>query len=212
MIKKNLLLRIFSSIFLSAILFFVIYSNIKIFNTFLILLILITFYEWKKLTKNFLITYFGYIFIAFSFLTVHLVKSYDLGYFLFLLLICVSTDIGGFLFGKIFGGPKLTSISPNKTISGLIGSFLLTLISSYLFLKFYFLPDTLSIYYLVNNYFFILFCSFVSQFGDLIVSYFKRKANVKDTGNIIPGHGGILDRIDGMIFVFPFFYIILLFF
>ena len=129
-------------------------------------------------------------------------------YFYLFLIICISTDIGGYIFGKIFKGKKLTKISPNKTFSGMFGSFILSVISSYFFLELTsIIPDLKfnSIYMLI----FVLLISLISQVGDIIISYFKRKSNIKNTGNIIPGHGGLLDRIDGMIFAFPFGYLFL---
>ena len=129
------------------------------------------------------------------------------GYFIVILLICISTDLGGYIFGKILKGPKLTSISPKKTISGVIGGYLLSII----ILSMYFH----SVFNSFNNVemtfeiiIFIFLISTISQLGDIIVSYFKRLSKIKDTGKIIPGHGGLLDRIDGMIFAFPFSYII----
>tara|TARA_B100000989_G_scaffold230928_1_gene177752 strand:- start:40 stop:435 length:396 start_codon:yes stop_codon:yes gene_type:complete len=113
------------------------------------------------------------------------------------IIICVNTDLGGYIFGKIFKGKKLTKISPNKTISGTIGSFICSLFAIPVFIT-----DlnhiNLNLLILIT-----LVISFVSQLGDLFVSYLKRLAKVKDTGNILPGHGGILDRIDGIIFAVP---------
>ena len=122
-----------------------------------------------------------------------------------------------FNLGKIFGGPKLTKISPNKTYAGVFGSFVCSLMIGILMLNNF--PITLKIltegeiyfdfnaktqiYYLLL----ILSISLISQIGDLIISYFKRLVKVKDTGKIIPGHGGLLDRIDGLIFVIPIYYI-----
>ena len=115
--------------------------------------------------------------------------------FIYLLLVCIMTDLGGYFFGKFFQGKKLTKISPNKTYSGLIGSYTLSnMIFIYFYLKFNFSYSFLILTFLV--------CS-ISQIGDLFISYFKRKAKVKDTGNLLPGHGGILDRIDGIIFALP---------
>ena len=118
---------------------------------------------------------------------------------LYLFFVCIFSDIGGLLFGKIFKGKKLTNISPNKTISGSVGSFILSLLLAPFF------------YFLLNDYFpnlyhliFIsIFVSFFCQLGDLFISFLKRKAKVKDTGNILPGHGGLLDRIDGMLIAIP---------
>tara|TARA_B100001248_G_scaffold152605_1_gene114724 strand:+ start:1115 stop:1510 length:396 start_codon:yes stop_codon:yes gene_type:complete len=113
------------------------------------------------------------------------------------IIICVNTDLGGYIFGKIFKGKKLTKISPNKTISGTIGSFICSLFAIPVFIT-----DlnhiNINLLILIT-----LIISFVSQLGDLFVSYLKRLAKVKDTGNILPGHGGILDRIDGIIFAVP---------
>ena len=115
--------------------------------------------------------------------------------FIYFLLVCVMTDLGGYIFGKFFQGKKLTSISPNKTYSGLIGSYILSnMVFIYFFLKFNFLYSFFILTFII--------CS-ISQIGDLFFSYLKRKAKVKDTGTLLPGHGGILDRIDGIIFALP---------
>ena len=122
------------------------------------------------------------------------------------LLICISSDIGGILFGKFFKGPKLTKISPNKTYSGVIGGFLLSLAAGLFFLNYTntdFLENDSTKILLA-----ILFISLISQIGDLIISYFKRLAKIKDTGKILPGHGGLLDRIDGIIFAVPVSYLL----
>ena len=132
--------------------------------------------------------------------------------FLFVLFICVLTDLGGYFFGKILKGPKLTKISPKKTISGFVGGFLLPLLTFYVLVKSEILIfDNKN---LTENFlsfiFFIITISFISQVGDIAVSYFKRLSGIKNSGNIIPGHGGILDRIDGMIFVFLISYFLYL--
>ena len=118
---------------------------------------------------------------------------------LYFFLICIFSDIGGFIFGKTFKGKKLTKISPNKTISGSIGSFILPLFLVPLFN--YLLPDRFdSIYTLIII---VLLVSFACQLGDLFISFLKRKAKVKDTGDLLPGHGGVLDRIDGILLAIP---------
>ena len=139
------------------------------------------------------ITYIFLIFTQLFFFITKDINNYLI--FLFLLSTCVSTDIGGYVFGKSFRGKKLTKISPNKTYSGLIGSYICSLT---VFLYFYFELD-FSIKFLIITF---LVCS-ISQLGDLSISYLKRKSKVKDTGKILPGHGGVLDRIDGMIFGIP---------
>tara|TARA_Y100000741_G_scaffold361342_1_gene345131 strand:- start:824 stop:1195 length:372 start_codon:yes stop_codon:yes gene_type:complete len=115
------------------------------------------------------------------------------------MLISVSTDVGGFVFGKLIGGKKLTSISPNKTYAGVVGSLLLSLTLGYV----YFITQNNLILFNVNLFVLIIIVSIVSQIGDLFISFLKRKAKIKDTGTLLPGHGGILDRIDGMIFALP---------
>ncbi len=117
----------------------------------------------------------------------------------FLITICIFSDTGGFVFGKVFKGKKLTNISPNKTISGSIGSFILSLSCIPIFI--YLLP--LKINHIYNLIILTILVSTFCQLGDLLISYFKRKAKVKDTGDLLPGHGGILDRIDGIIFAVP---------
>jgi len=118
---------------------------------------------------------------------------------LYLFSICICSDVGGLLFGKIFKGKKLTKISPNKTISGSIGSFLLSLCLVPIF--HFLLVDQFS--NLLNLIVLAILVSFFCQLGDLFISFLKRKAKVKDTGDILPGHGGLLDRIDGMILAIP---------
>ena len=119
-------------------------------------------------------------------------------YILYLFVVCICSDIGGMFFGKIFGGKKLTKISPKKTISGSLGSFILSLVIVPIF------------YYSFENFnnftliiILTILISFICQLGDLFISYMKRKAKVKDTGDLLPGHGGILDRVDGILFAVP---------
>jgi phosphatidate cytidylyltransferase len=203
--------RILSSIILIPIVTFLIIKGSILFISFLILLFLATSYEWFKICKkNDLLKFLGTTFLLFSFLTSFLIREESLNFFLFIIIICIFTDIGGYFFGKIFKGPKLGFISPNKTYAGVIGSFILSFISALIFIKFY---NIESIFYLNKLILFliILFISLTSQIGDLIISFFKRKAKLKDTGKIIPGHGGLLDRIDGLIFVMPVIYIFQLF-
>lgn len=115
---------------------------------------------------------------------------------LFLILtVCIATDIGGFIFGKIFKGKKLSIVSPNKTYSGMIGSFIFSLIFGFVIFNQIFSNEFLILY--------IILISILSQAGDLLISLFKRKANMKDTGAVLPGHGGLLDRIDGLLLALP---------
>ena len=199
---SNLVKRILSSIVLIPLAFYCIFYGSYMLIFFLLICFAITCYEWNIMTKNKPYKTYGFIFLIISFFTFYDLTNDIVGLF-FVLIICVSTDIGGYVFGKIFNGPKLTKISPNKTYAGAIGGYFLSLISL-----------TIINFYVDYPFFSIqLFITFVlistlSQIGDITVSYFKRKSNIKNTGKIIPGHGGLLDRIDGMIFAFPIYYLI----
>ena len=127
--------------------------------------------------------------------------------FLFVISICFFSDIGGYVIGRTIGGKKLTKISPNKTVSGSIGSFLFSILALILFYNF----DQYEYSFSISNILFCLLISLVCQLGDLFISYLKRKAKIKDTGFILPGHGGLLDRVDGIIFAVPFAYLLLKF-
>ena len=208
--EKELQKRILSSIILLPLSFFFIIKGSAFFILFLTILFVIASLEWFRMTKTIEYKIFGTLFLLFSFYTVYFFRDRDLLDFLLILIICITTDIGGYIFGKIFKGPKLIRISPNKTYAGMIGSFLLSIITSYLFAIKYdhtFLQNQ----NLFEDFYFIFLVfiiSTVSQMGDLTISYFKRLSKIKNTGNIFPGHGGLLDRIDGMIFAFPFIFVI----
>jgi phosphatidate cytidylyltransferase len=119
---------------------------------------------------------------------------------LWVIILCICSDVGGYAFGKIFKWKQLTKISPKKTFSGVFGSFVFSLLS--LILISIILPQTSTLNFFEVKYFFLaIILSIVAQVGDLIISYFKRKEKIKDTGTILPGHGGIFDRIDGLMFV-----------
>ena len=209
--NEELKKRILSSILLISIVTFIIFKGSVFFNIFLIICFFIILFEWYIISKKKTYCYIGIFFITFSFYTIYKIYNFNKDYqiFLFVLLICISTDIGGYVFGKLFKGRKLTSISPNKTYSGVIGSYIFSLIFLTIFFQlslFFFNKIDL----ILSTYIKIILISSVSQLGDILVSYFKRLSNVKDTGNIIPGHGGLLDRADGIIFAFPFSYLLLL--
>ena len=148
----------------------------------------------KKSFKN-----YGFFFLVFSFYTFY---ELELTIVLFLILICVLSVIDWYIFGKLFKGPKLTKISPNKTYAGMIGGYFLSLICLII------ISNYIDTQIPIQFFLLTLLISTVSQIGDIIVSYFKRLSKTKDTGRIIPGHGGLLDRIDGMIFAFPIVYLI----
>ena len=130
----------------------------------------------------------------------------DLNLFLLILLTCIATDVGGYIFGKLLKGPKLTKISPNKTYAGVLGGFIVSIISVKIYLNnlSFFTLAEINTEIELKIIFIVLSVSIISQIGDLTISFFKRKLKIKNTGKIIPGHGGLLDRIDGMIFAFPY--------
>ena len=203
--KDELTKRILSSIILLPITLFFFVKGSFLFVFFILICLCVITYEWHRMSKKKSYRIFGFIFLFLSFYTIYKLRidSNDYWFLLFVTLICISTDIGGYVFGKIFKGPKLIKFSPKKTYAGMIGGYLLSLISSFFFSIFHY-SDELSIKLFV----FVILISTVSQLGDISVSYFKRLSKIKNTGKIIPGHGGLLDRIDGMIFAFPFSYLI----
>ena len=211
MIKNEFIKRVFSSLILIPIVLFVIIEGSILFNFFIFICFIITAYEWLKMSKLNIQKILGLFFITISFYTIFKIRNdFNQDYFhiLFIAIICISTDIGGYIFGKLLKGPKLTKLSPNKTYAGVIGSFLFAIIITVLFFELTF--KIFNFIFEVETFIFVLTVSLVSQIGDIIISYFKRLSKIKDTGNIIPGHGGILDRIDGMIFAYPFSYLVFL--
>ena len=210
--NSNLKKRILTSIFLIFLLigmFF--YSYIMIVS--LIVIAIISWIEFyalisKILKKNIL----NHRLLRFFYKTVSLLYLSGLVYFIFAIeseysnlkvyllysiLVAILSDLGGIICGKIFKGKKLTKISPNKTISGSIGSFIFSILLIPFFYKGQ-IDESL-----LNMLFITIIISLTSQLGDLFISLLKRKAKVKDTGNLLPGHGGVLDRIDGMLFAIP---------
>ena len=200
MIGKELKKRILSSIILLPLALFFIFAGSFYLIFFTLICFFVSIYEWNNMVKKIELQFFGSLFLIFSFYTFYEISdSYLL---IFVLLLCASTDIGGYTFGKLFKGPKLIRISPNKTYSGVIGGYLLSLIFLLFFMNW--INQTINLEWFIIT----ILISTVSQIGDIAISYFKRLSKVKDTGKIIPGHGGLLDRIDGMIFAFPVFYLI----
>ena len=208
--NNELIKRSLTSIVLISILILMFISSTMMISIILIVSF-ITFYEFNRLifkiikkrilkfliSSSILLYLFVFVFIVFFVESIQFSNPKYKMFIFYSIIICVNTDLGGYIFGKIFKGKKLTKISPNKTISGTIGSFICSLFAIPVFIT-----DlnhiNLNLLILIT-----LVISFVSQLGDLFVSYLKRLAKVKDTGNILPGHGGILDRIDGIIFAVP---------
>ena len=200
--NREFIKRILSSIVLLPLAFYCLLTGSFLSIILIIVCFIFSCYEWNKISKNKSIKILGFIFLSFSFYTFYDL-SIKLNLLIFVISICIATDIGGYIFGKIIKGPKLTRISPNKTYSGMIGGYLLSLISLVIIANFIKSIGSINQFFLI-----IVLLSTVSQVGDIIVSYFKRQAKVKNTGNLIPGHGGLLDRIDGMIFAVPILYMI----
>ena len=204
---KELKKRIITSIILLAIILNCLFISNYSWLLLLSLVSLICWFEfinlfkriWKKKTIIILPIILSFLFLCLFIYTTYKIRI-DFGEdaILFILGICIFSDIGGYVVGKTIGGKKLTKISPNKTVSGSIGSFLFSLFPIVIVMVLGFEKD-----FVKETIFFCLFISLACQLGDLIISYFKRLAKVKDTGNILPGHGGMLDRIDGVIFALP---------
>ena len=224
---KNFLNRTITSFFLLSILLFINFSHYIVFILSILILGIIVCIEANNIflklivsnssksiaiKKNINFRYlalnvitFGYVFFIFCQYSykIHSLESPSL--FIYIVCICIFTDIGGYVFGKTIGGKKLTKISPNKTISGTMGSFISCLLPFIIFLHLgYF-----GLEFNLKNIFFCFLISLIRQLGDLFISYLKRKAKIKDTGKILPGHGGALDRVDGIIFAVPFSYFLL---
>ena len=174
----------------------------KIFSNFLIFIVFIfCVYEWNKIfiKQNYIYLLGFLILLVFliSLLKIYNAESYNLK-FLWLVLIAWLTDIGGYIFGKLFCGPKLIKISPNQTWSGALGSLILSQFACLIF----FLDNSYKINF--NIFFYQFLLSITGQIGDILMSYIKRLNGKKDTSNFIPGHGGFLDRVDGLIWIFIF--------
>jgi phosphatidate cytidylyltransferase len=213
--------RIITSVFLFLIAIFCILIHKFVFVLLLIVTLFVCFNEWKDINykyfkkkrhsnwKYFFVQFVGLVYL-FIFLSTSIAlrgnNSESIAFFIIILCICIFSDIGGYVFGKVIGGKKLTIISPNKTISGSLGSFIFSTLPVLLFNLQNF--TGVSFEGLSINIELCLIVSLICQLGDLLISYFKRLNKVKDTGTILPGHGGLLDRIDGLIFAIPTVYIL----
>mgnify|MGYP001367013157 CR=1 FL=1 len=201
---NNLFKRILTSIILLVVLLNCLYVGKYLWLLLIIIASTVSFIEFnnlikkiwfKKKTKIYIINLYSLFYFIFFIYSANFIGTISKEFTLYILLVCIMSDIGGYVVGKKIGGKKLIKISPNKTISGSIGSFIFSLSSVTIIYH-----ENINILVLIIL---TLFLSFVSQCGDLFISYFKRKAKVKDTGKILPGHGGLLDRIDGIILVVP---------
>ena len=214
--NKNLSKRIFTSIILSAVLLICLFFHKYSWLILLISASITCFFEFNNLSKKVwkrkrssiylanLISIFYLIFFTFS---AYEIYNASFKAIILVILICIFSDIGGYVVGKSVGGKKLTKISPNKTVSGSVGSFIFSFTPIMIISLIYELTKKNEFqihHYEIDNLIFLcLITSLMCQLGDLFISYFKRKAKIKDTGSILPGHGGLLDRIDGIIFAIP---------
>ena len=207
--ENELTKRIFTSIILISISFFCIIVGSTIFDIFIFLVFFISLIEWFNLCKKKKYLILGVCFLIISIISAYNLRNDNVLFFLFVILISAFSDIGGFVIGKTFQGPRLTKISPNKTYSGSVGSFIFSILSGLIFIKYFDKTFMINLSVNINEIvLIILVLSAINQIGDLTISYFKRLNNIKNTGKILPGHGGLLDRIDGLIFSIPCSYII----
>jgi phosphatidate cytidylyltransferase len=197
---SNFKKRLIVSLLAFPLIYILLYQKV-LFNLLILIVFIFCIFEWVKIFKKKNAIFFLGIIVLFAFL-LSLLRIYNFEEFnltfLWLIILTWLSDIGGYIFGKLFGGPKLTQISPNKTWAGAIGSIIL---SQFAFLIF-FLNSNYKLN--INIIFMQLFLSIIGQFGDVLMSYVKRKNNKKDTSNFIPGHGGFLDRVDGLIWIIIF--------
>ena len=194
--KKRLIVSLLAFPLIYILLYQKVLSNLLILIVFLFCI-----FEWVKIFKKKNAIFFLGLIVLFAFL-LSLLRIYNFEEFnltfLWLIILTWLSDVGGYIFGKLFGGPKLTQISPNKTWAGAIGSII---VSQFAFLIFFLNSDYK---FNITIIFMQLFLSIIGQFGDILMSYVKRKNNKKDTSNFIPGHGGFLDRVDGLIWIIIF--------
>ena len=212
---RNFSKRLYTSILLLFLIFLIFKSNL-FFTYTLIILGIFSLMEFTNMTKKFLknkknlhLANFIFLFYIISIFFIFFILNnyFQTKVLVFsLLFCCVASDIGGFVFGNLFKGPKLSKISPNKTISGALGSLILSAIVLVVIFNF------LSINFSMNIIIIAIITSLSCQLGDLFFSYLKRKAKIKDTGNFFPGHGGVLDRLDGLLLGIPIGFLSIIFF
>jgi len=205
-VNYEIIKRILTSLILFHVLIYCSYYSGFYLIVFLGFVYFLCFYEIVKNTKNLLFNFLSNIILIFAFFSFYYLRgdtNYSLVILYWILISNFLSDIGGYVFGKAFKGKKLTKISPNKTYSGSIGS---------IFFSFFSLPflnllqdfvfnELLVNFYQLKYFFLTAIISIICQLGDLYFSFLKRKIKIKNFSNILPGHGGVLDRIDGLIFV-----------
>ena len=205
----NIQKRILTSLIILPLSIFFIIKGGYLLSFFLLLIFLIGIYELNSVFKKKNSIIFLSLILVISLFCIYYLSEVSEYLLFFAISVTISSDIGGYIFGKIFKGPKLTKISPNKTYAGMFGGFFLSIISVNIFINYAELINyRIDAEFTHIVFILVLLISFVSQIGDLVVSYFKRISKIKNTGKILPGHGGLLDRVDGLIFAIPFSYVL----
>ena len=206
----NLQKRILTSLFIFPLSIFFIMKGGYLLVFFLLVVFFVANYELFSVFKKKRIILFLDFILILALFSIYLLRDSSLVSFkllIWFIILTICSDVGGYIFGKVFKWKKLTKISPKKTVSGLLGSIFLSLFSLFIVANVS-LTSSLEIKYLEPKFFFLsIILSLTAQAGDLVLSYFKRLENIKDMGKILPGHGGIFDRIDGLIFVIILGYI-----
>lgn len=202
--NKNFLLRFFTSLIIGPFVIFIVYLDNYFFYLLFLIIIASAIYETLKLKVKNIKLFIFFLLIIFFLSTLQIYNLNNGKYvIIFILLLSWLSDIGGYVFGKFIGGKKIKIISPNKTYTGFLGSFVFVQ-------SFGLYTKSLNIIFINEaflNLYFLLICTLVVILGDMLFSYFKRKCNIKDFSNFLPGHGGFLDRIDGLILLTIFIYI-----
>ena len=211
--SKELVNRILTSLVLLPVLFYFSFNSGIYLIIFLSLIYFLSFYEIIKNTKNLLFIFLSNLILILAFFSFYYLRGNSNSSLIILYWVLASTflsDIGGYVVGRIIKGKKLTKISPNKTYSGSIGSIIFSLFALPFLniLQNYFFGQLLVNLLQFNYILLTILISIICQLGDLYISHWKRKIKIKDISNILPGHGGILDRIDGLIFVLIFIFIL----
>ena len=203
---SELIKRILTSMAIFPLSIFFVFQGGYLLLSFLLVIFFIANYELFSVFKKISNILFLDLVLILALFSIYYLAENSLWLLLWVIILVICSDIGGYVFGKIFKWKKLTKISPKKTVSGVLGSFIFSLLSVFiiqliieiLYPSAYSLKDN----FLIPEFFFLaIVFSLVAQAGDLTISYFKRLEKIKDVGKILPGHGGIFDRIDGLIFV-----------
>ena len=208
---NELIKRLLTSVIILPIVIYCIYFSGLYFYFLLIFLYIVCFYEIYKNVKKKHFIFFSNIVLLIAFFSIYKLRGdndYNLVFLLWVLITTFLSDIGGYVVGKILKGKKLSKLSPNKTYSGSLGAIFFSLCGIPvidLFQKLFFNLIVIDFFF-IKYFLFSILISIICQLGDLYISFLKRKLKIKDISNLLPGHGGLLDRIDGLIFVLIFVY------